>query len=211
MKFSFAVTTHNENEYIRKLLNQLTEHIKNNKLDYEIVVLDDLSDDPATIPILTEFAELPNVTVYRRKFEGDFSAHKNYLNNLCKGDYIFQLDADEMLAEYLLKNLEIVVGSNPRTDLFLIPRVNLVEGLTPEHIKKWGWTVTEQKWVNWPDYQTRLYKNKSGIHWEGKVHERIRGSEVWSALPDQKEFAIYHYKDIARQEKQNEMYAALQN
>ena len=93
--------------------------------------------------------------------------------------------------------------------MFFVPRVNTVEGLTDEHIKKWGWRVDEKGWVNWPDVQTRLYRRTSEIEWVGKVHERIKGYNTLTILPQQEEFALYHPKHIERQERQNAYYDTL--
>jgi glycosyltransferase involved in cell wall biosynthesis len=208
MKLSFAVTTHNEGEYIQKLLEQLITHTSIN--NSEIVIVDDYSDDPRTVEILEWAVLQPKVTVKQRKLDGDFAGQKNYLNSLCKGEYIFQVDADEMLHPHLLTHIETVIKANPAVDLFFVPRVNIVNGLTDEDVKRWGWVVNETQWVMWPDYQTRIYRNSPGvISWQGKVHERIVGYEVMSRLPAQEEWAIYHIKDIDRQRKQNEFYNTL--
>jgi glycosyltransferase involved in cell wall biosynthesis len=208
MKLSFAVTTHNEGEYIQKLLEQLITHTSIN--NSEIVIVDDYSDDPRTVEILGWAGLQPKVTVKQRKLDGDFAGQKNYLNSLCKGEYIFQVDADEMLHPHLLTHIETVMKANPAVDLFFVPRVNIVNGLTDEDVKRWGWVVNENQWVMWPDYQTRIYRNSPGvISWKGKVHERIVGYDVMSRLPAQEEWAIYHIKDIDRQRKQNEFYNTL--
>ena len=57
--------------------------------------------------------------------------------------------------------------------MFLVPRVNTVDGLTQEHINKWRWNVNKKGWVNWPDYQTRIIQNSPKIKWQNKVHEQI--------------------------------------
>jgi hypothetical protein len=93
--------------------------------------------------------------------------------------------------------------------MFLVPRVNTVEGLTPEHIAKWGWNVSDKGWVNFPDYQTRIYKNIPEIKWEGKVHERIIGTKTFSPLPAEEVWSLYHPKEITRQEKQNNFYETI--
>lgn len=205
---SFAITTHNEGEYIQKLLEQLITHTK--ITDSEIVILDDFSDDVRTIEIL-DWAQLqPKTTVVKRKLDNNFATQKNYLNSLCKGDYIFQIDADELLHPHLLSHVDAVVKSNSEVDLFLVPRVNLVQGLTQTDIENWGWVVNENNWVMWPDYQTRIYKNIPSIKWERAVHERITGYDVMAKLPAEEEWAIYHIKDIDRQRKQNSYYAKIQ-
>lgn len=206
MKVSFAITTHNEGERISDLLTQLQEYFEEHETDDEIVILDDFSSDSDTVYILENYSSFPYVHVHKRALERDFGAQKNYLNTLCTGDYIFQIDADELLAPGLLQNLHVILASNPRIDLFYIPRINIVEGLTDVHIHQWGWSVNEDGWVMWPDFQTRLYKNNSEIVWMGKVHERIVGFETFAHLPEEEVYAIVHRKQIERQEEQNTFY-----
>ena len=209
MKISFAVTTHNEGECIQDLLSQLAEFIEGNETDDEIVILDDYSDDTETVNILEEYENLPYVHLHRRELERDFGAHKSYLNSLCSGDYIFQIDADETLAPQLLENLHTILETNTEVDMLLVPRVNTVTGLTDAHIQQWGWSVNEMGWVMWPDWQTRIYRNNSEIMWLGRVHERIVGHEKFAYLPADEAYAIYHHKDIKRQEAQNAMYSEI--
>ena len=165
MQVSFAVTTHNEGECIRDLLSQLRDHIEENETGDEIVILDDHSDDPDTNTILESYSSLPYVHLHRRALERDFGAQKSHLNSLCTGDYIIQIDADEMLAPELLENLHNILIANPAVDLFFVPRINTVEGLTEEHIQAWNWQVNDQGWVMWPDFQTRLYRGSPEIMW----------------------------------------------
>jgi hypothetical protein len=94
-------------------------------------------------------------------------------------------------------------------DMLRIPRVNTVEGLTQEHIQKWGWNVNEKGWVNWADWQMRIYKNAPHIKWVNKVHEVLEGFKIHGMLPPEEEWALYHPKTIAKQEKQNNYYDTL--
>ena len=134
---------------------------------------------------------------------------KNQLTNYCTGDYIFQIDADETPDKSLIDNLPLILEANPDNEVYLVPRINTVEGLTQEHINKWGWNVNEKDWVNWPDYQWRIWKNKPEIKWVNKVHEKLEGFKTYAALPAEEGVALYHPKDIKRQEKQNAYYDTL--
>lgn len=211
---SFAITTHNEGEYLRKLLDQLIPYCQ--QTGNELVILDDHSDDAVTADMIVETLALAgkvgsklSVRVAYQHLNGDFAAHKNHLNRMCTGKYIFQIDADETLHEDLLNSLEELVTLNDTTDLFLIPRVNIVNGLTDDDIKRWGWQVNDKGYVVWPDYQTRLYRNTPDIMWKGKVHERIAGHKTMTPLPAEESWALYHIKDIERQRKQNNFYSTL--
>jgi glycosyltransferase involved in cell wall biosynthesis len=204
MKISFAITTHNEGAYIDTLLEQLTEYCELS--GDEVVVLDDFSDDTETVDILSKYVNDNKIKLIRRKFSGSFAEHKNFLSEQCVGDYIFQIDADEYLHSNLLNYLHDIVENNSEVDLFLIPRVNVVTGLTDDDAKRWGWTINENGWNCWPDYQTRLFRNHKDIEWQGNVHERIVGFKTLAPLPEEEEWAIYHLKDIERQRKQNDLY-----
>lgn len=207
---SFAITCHDEGESLGNLLEQLVTFIEDNDTDDEIVILDDFSEDELTENILARYEEdYPFVSVHQRALERDFGTQKTYLNSLCKGDYIFQVDADELLAPELLENLHEILEANSVVDLFWVPRINTVEGLTDEHVRMWNWRVNEHGWVLFPDYQSRLYRNASWIIWVGKVHERIDGAEIIGHLPAEPEYCILHHKQIERQEKQNELYSEI--
>lgn len=210
-KISFAITTNNEGEYIKRLFSQLIPFCRDNRA--EIVVLDDQRlGQKWSLETAQAFGMLDGTfasTMTRRKMDGDFAKHKNYLNSLCKGEYIFQIDADETLHPDLLKLLPSLLEMNYDVDLFLVPRINTVEGLTEEDIRRWNWRVNEQGWVMFPDYQSRLYKNRPEIKWEGKVHERIVGHKTMTPLPAMEEWCIIHSKDIDRQRKQNQFYEQL--
>jgi glycosyltransferase involved in cell wall biosynthesis len=204
---SFAITTHNEGQYVQDLMDQLIPHCEST--GDEIVVVDDNSTDVFTSQILYNLADEDIIRLYSHALNNDFAAHKNYLNSLCQGDYIFQIDADEKFNNNLLTYLHDIVYNNTNVDLFLIPRVNVVNGLTDDDITRWGWQVNDKGWVMFPDYQTRLYKNTDRIRWEGKVHERIIGYETHAPLPPEEEWSLYHIKEINRQREQNAYYETL--
>lgn len=208
MKISYAITVCNEVLEIQRLLDFLLE----NKRDQDEIVI--VFDTTNGNPSIEEYLRANSVSDtkfswYPFPFKGDFSALKNYLTKNCVGDYIFQIDADELPHQSLIDNLPIILDSNPDNEVYLVPRVNTVEGLTQEHIQRWRWNVNEKGWVNWPDYQWRIWKNKSEIVWVNKVHERLDGFKTYAPLPDQEELALYHPKDIDRQEKQNAYYDTL--
>ena len=204
MKISYAITACNEVEETIRLVNQLLNYKGENS---EIVVLLDTPKAPVE---LVEYLELQAnedyITLIESEFNNDFAQWKNFLNSNCKGEWIFQLDADEYLEPDLIVNLEDILETNADKDLIVVPRINTVEGLTEAHIQKWGWNVNEKGWVNFPDVQTRIYKNTQSIFWAGKVHERIQGFESYSILPAEELYCIQHHKNIEKQEKQNSLY-----
>ena len=207
MKISYAITVCNEFVEIQKLVNLLR---KNKRQQDEIVILYDQKNGNEEIANwLTKQSKYPNVQFWRGFFEGHFADWKNKLKDYCEGDYIFQIDADELPNKALIDNLPAILESNPNVDVYLVPRVNTVEGLTIDHQLKWRWNVNEKGWVNWPDFQWRIWKNKPEIKWINKVHERLDGHREFATLPAEEVYALYHPKDIKRQEKQNAFYDTL--
>ena len=206
MKISFSITVCNELEEIKKLVPFI---LKYKRAQDEIVVLyDDTNGNPEVLDFLLPYNKFPNVQTWRCfDWNNNFADFKNILNGYCKGDYIYQIDADEMISEYMVQNLSTILEMNPGVDLIFVPRINTVEGITEEHIQKWGWNVNNKGWVNFPDSQGRIYKK--GMSWYGKVHERIYGGQKFSSLPYDEEYCIQHHKTIERQEKQNNYYGSI--
>lgn len=204
MKLSFAVTVSTEIKEIEKLLNLLSKKPKNTEI---VVQYDSSNTTLEVIEFLNKNLIESNIDkLISFPLNGDFANFKNHLNQNCVGEFIYQLDADELIDTKFLKSLPKILENNKDIDLFFVPRINTVEGLTEAHIQKWGWNINEKGWVNFPDVQTRIYKNKQSIFWAGKVHERIQGFESYSILPAEEIYCIKHHKDIKRQEKQNSLY-----
>ena len=207
MKISYAIPVCNEFQEIQRLINFL---IKNKLPEDEIVVLFDSVNGTSDVEeflraksINGEFNWVPYA------FDGHFANMKNYLTELCNGDFIYQIDADELPSKYVLENLKILLKINETVDVLLVPRINTVEGLTQEHIQKWRWNVNNRGWVNFPDYQWRIYRNNDKIKWKNKVHEVLEGHKNMSQLPPEDQWCLVHDKTIERQEKQNAYYNTL--
>ena len=144
MRICYKILTHNETDSLEKLLDFLFENIKEQD---HIIVCDDFSEAP-TRKILAKYViedaeRLKQYDYFQRKFEGDFAEHHNFVNGLVREefDYIFSIDADEIPNKWLIENIHEILESND-VDLIWVPRVNTVEGITEEHIQKWGWRVT---------------------------------------------------------------------
>ena len=206
MKIGYFVTACNEFEELTRLLLMLKTNITDNDC---IGILLDEDNHTKEISELCETFLLPDnsIRLAYAPLNNDFSSFKNVGYDLLDDcDWIFQIDADELPPSTLMANLQEILTMNPDVDLIYLPRINTVEGLTQEHIDKWGWNVNDQGWVNWPDYQGRIYKRDKNIKWEGKVHERITGIKNLSQIPPRDDLALHHPKTIDRQEQQNKFY-----
>ena len=210
MKISYAIPVCNEHEELERLLDFLELNLRK---EDEVVVQCDKGNTTS------EVYEVINSERYsdgfRNQFKvvefplnGDFASSKNNLTENCTGDYIYQIDADEMINEYVLRLLPQVLEQND-VDVLMVCRINTVEGITQEHIDKWGWKVTNQGWINFPDPQFRIYKNNGKIKWKNKVHEVLEGYKTISHLPTEEEWCLIHEKTIKRQETQNKFYSTI--
>ena len=208
MKVSYGITVHNEAEELKRLLNILIEKI--DKED-EIIICVDGEDDAVKfeLDVFTQTYYKQNlILVYQRKLNGDFAAQKNSVIVNSTVDYVFHIDADEYPSDGLLEYVKPILEAND-IDLIWVPRVNTVDGITEQHIQQWGWRVSDAGWVNYPDYQSRIFKNSPEIRWKSKVHERIFGAQTFSHLPPNETLSLYHPKTIDKQEEQNNFYSKL--
>lgn len=205
MKISYAVPVCNEWMQLEYLLGYLLKHKR--EQDEIVIQCDKGNTTPSVYKVLEEYKD--KIQIIEFPLNGDFASFKNNLKDNCSGDYIFQIDADEYPEEYLMNTIEWLIKNNPGTDIFWVPRINTVKGLTKEHIEKWKWVVDNNGRVNFPDYQCRILKNVKRIKWKNKVHEVLTGHKTESHLPSNDEFCIHHPKSIERQEKQNQFYLEL--
>jgi glycosyltransferase involved in cell wall biosynthesis len=215
LKISYAITVYNESRELDNLLYHLSKHIRD---EDEVVVTQDISKLGSKTIQQDEFYKLEkvlekyeygsyftNLLMTQFLFEKDFAKLKNYTKSKCSGDYIFHIDADEIPNETLIKQLPQILEIND-VELVWVPRINIVNGITDFHIKLWDWRASEKGWINFPDYQARIFKNVEHIKWVGKVHEIIQGAQTFSHLPPHEELTLLHKKDIVRQEMQNKLY-----
>ena len=210
MKISYGITVHNEADELNKLLEFL---IHKTQEEDEIVICVDGEDDGVRFVLDSwsqQYAHLKMIKIYQRKLEGDFSAQKNSVIENSSGDYIFHIDADEIPHENLVGILPEMLETND-VDLVWVPRVNTVEGFTEEHRMKWGWRVSDKGWVNYPDYQARVFRNDEKIRWTRPLHEVITGCKTYAHLPPHEELSLYHPKTKEKQESQNKFYMEIKH
>ena len=211
MRISYAIPVCNEHIELENLLSFLIRYIDKN--DEIVVQCDKGNTTPEVYRVLDSFKAPVGLKdpleIIEFPLKGHFSNFKNNLKEHCSGDWIFQIDADELPHESLITNLKELLKLNTNTEMLLVPRVNTVEGITQEHINKWRWNVNEKGWVNWPDYQTRIIQNSPKIKWQNKVHEQIVGITTKGVLPMEEEWSLYHPKNIGKQEAQNNFYNSL--
>jgi len=202
MKISYSMLVHNETDTLEKLLEFL---VKFKQPQDEIVVLDDYSTEEKTKAILDYYSSAEGIVLDQRNLLHDFASQKNYLKNMCTGDYSFNLDADETVSHWFMKDIHDILEGN-EVDLIYVPRINTVEGITEQHCRMYGYQINEKGWINYPDWQGRIFRNRPNIRWEKPVHEQLTGFQTYAHLPQEQKYSITHPKTIDRQVKQNKFY-----
>jgi len=207
IKFSFAIPVKDE---LNELMN-LVDFLKKNKSDQDEIViqLDGKKGSKHVEDYLRSHSVSDNTFRWHKfDFENDFSLMRNNLIKMCGGEYIIFLDSDEIITEEFIPFTRDIIKLNPQVDVFFVGRINKIEGnLTEEHIQKWGWVVNEKGYINFPDYQGRIIKNKDTIRYKNKVHEQLIGFKTYSFYDDKREdLCLIHIKDLKKQEQQNQYY-----
>lgn len=209
---SYCVTVYNELDEISRLLPMLKSALEH---DDQIVIIHTYRDESEKLSKnhtkIQEICKEHSSLYCNFHFQNNFADLKNYMNSKVSSDqkYIFNFDADETMHHHMLQALREFL-SQTDTDLFYLPRVNIVEGITPEDIRQWSWRVNERGWINWPDYQPRIYKNSQKIRWTSKVHEHLTGYSSNAAIEADGTIYLTHIKNIEKQRQQNQLYQNLE-
>jgi glycosyltransferase involved in cell wall biosynthesis len=122
---------YNEATELEKLLISLIPYIGRND---EIIVLQDITNKDTTVSkLLQQYKK--KLIVIEKPLNNDFAAFKNVFLTVANGNYLFQIDADEIPNAFLIKNLKKIILTIGDCDCFMIPRINIVNESTSEHIK----------------------------------------------------------------------------
>ncbi|QIG59982.1 hypothetical protein [Dishui Lake phycodnavirus 4] len=201
---TYAVEVCNEDRELYSLLSFL---VKTKSSDDDINVLVDSGKETREVSnVLEQFKD--TIKVCRRHFDGDFAAHRNYHIEQCKGDYLFMIDADEIPQETLIKNIKDALMKT-NADLIYVPRMNISPGYTAEWLARCNFKVNDAGFINWPDFQGRIFKNTESIRWTKNLHEKIDGAQRIISLEQNPTVGIWHIKTVERQDKQDAFYRSL--
>lgn len=204
MRISYAITVCDEAQELDRLISFLIKHKRD---EDEIVVQND--EGNTTTEVYDVIRKYDDIVHTEYPLMNHFADFKNKLKAACSGDYIFQIDADEYPDPDLIATLPWLLRENPDTEVYWVPRINIVNGIRAEHLQQWGWRMDADNRINFPDYQCRIIKNVDRIKWMNKVHEIIIGHSSEAKLPTNDMYCLRHPKSIDRQERQNTFYNTL--
>jgi glycosyltransferase involved in cell wall biosynthesis len=211
-KITYCITLADEFEEIQKLLESLI--VAKRRTDNILILVDTNKCTQEIEDYLIKMCDNHKITVCFEIFKGNFADWKNLfwdidILNLSLGDYLFFIDADEVPNPELVEHLPYIIEINPEVDVFGVPRINFVEGITDEYIQQMGWRKDNQNRINYGDYQYRICKNKPNIRWKGSIHEVLSGWDLRVELPMDDVYDLLHIKTFEKQKSQNEFYKNL--
>lgn len=194
ISISYAIAVWNEHLELDLLIKRI---VKNLHEDDEIVIQGDqgkVTDE--VISVVRQALKNPKISYLEFPLKKDFATFKNNLIKNCSQDYIFLIDPDEIPNPKLLFNLKYLLLENQDVDLFYLPRVNIVKGLTLDYLQEQRWNLQrlqipkldydskevlqlydikekdawegflEIETVNFPDYQGRIFRGGNSVYYD---------------------------------------------
>ena len=134
MKISYAITVHNEHKELKTLLEFL---FNSKRKEDEIVLQMDKTATDLVWDVAESFEAKMQANEYKHSMvslDKNFAKYKNILNSKCTGDWIFQIDADEIPNEYLIKALQFILEANSEIEEILEDLKDKMAELTQEAI-----------------------------------------------------------------------------
>ena len=144
----------------------------------EVIVVDQDSDDDTA-----RIAQEMGASVHRHERTGGIAdPARRYAVSLATGDWVFILDADEMVPQPLARQLRRLAEADAPHDVVMVPRANVLLG----------------RWLrygnNWPSRHARFFRPGS-LLMSDRIHRSIEpapGARVHK-LPAEPGLAIWHF------------------
>lgn len=182
---SVAMATYNEEENLPHCLSSVQG------LAEEIIIVDGGSTDKTR-----EIAKHFSARVISTDNPPIFHINKQKALEACRGDWVLQLDADEVLTDALKAEIVSLLSSSPKENGFYIPRKNFFLG-------RWM-----RKGGQYPDYLIRLIRSRKAHFPCQSVHEQIavEGKKGYMNEP----LLHYSFRSVSEYWRKADSYIALE-
>jgi glycosyltransferase involved in cell wall biosynthesis len=110
MKLSILIPMYNAKNYIGNCIESLVNQDLSED-DYEIIIIDDGSEDNSVDLVNTYAKKYKNINLYQEPNSGAYTT-RNKLLKYAKGDYIYNLDADDYIVKNCLATLLGIAEAN---------------------------------------------------------------------------------------------------
>ncbi|OOF39368.1 glycosyltransferase [Rodentibacter mrazii] len=148
----------------------------------EIIILDSGSTDNTKEVALSYGAKF-----YENTDWPGFGRQRQIAQQYVTSDYVFWLDADELVTPELRQSIQRAIQQNPENTVFEVPRISEVFGRKIRHS---GW---------YPDYVVRLYRTNYAGYNDSLVHEKVcypKNTRIEKLTGDLEHFTyknLHHY------------------
>ncbi|HNX90332.1 MAG TPA: glycosyltransferase family 2 protein [Candidatus Omnitrophota bacterium] len=181
-KLSVVILTKNEEDKIAHCLATLT-------WADEVVLVDGFSTD-----LTAEIAEKFGAKVVPHKFEGDFGLERNIGIENSSGDWVLQLDADEMMTAGFKKRILSILKKD--------------EGYVAyKFIRKNSFLGRFMRYGGWYHYSHHFFK-KGFAHYDGRVHHQLIVDGKLGVIKDELEH--YPFQSIAQLVSRQNRYTTIE-
>ena len=172
---SCCMIVKNEEVFLEKCLGSIKDYVD------EIIIVDTGSTDK-TVEIASRYTD----KVYFHPWEGSFSKARNQSLSYATGDWIFIIDGDEELLEGNGEKLQKTVLEAGSVDAFLVNTISIYSN---------GKRKARHN-------SERLFRNNGVIHYEGIVHNRVKGASYIKAS----KIELMHYGYDVDEKKAHEKF-----
>ncbi|MCM3270692.1 glycosyltransferase [Paenibacillus elgii] len=158
----------------------------------EIIIVDGGSTD-SSVDIIQSFAGKHNIRLFVKKQgmaysdEWNESEVRNFMIDEARGDWIANIDADEIFDEGLNEILPVKM-KQAAADVFLFPIVNFWRDL-------WTVRVNAPNDERWSNDIVRMWRNGKGIRYRDQKHHcTLRGEkgDIWTLPSERLNVPLYH-------------------
>jgi glycosyltransferase involved in cell wall biosynthesis len=144
------IPTYNAERWIDKLLKTVIPWSN------EVIVCDSYSTDKTP-----EIAISNNIVFVQHEYVNS-ATQKNWIIPQARQPWILIIDSDELPEPGLLNEIDTFLMNAPEdVDMAYIPRMNMLWGELP------------RKGMNYPDYQSRLFRRDKGRYQDKEVHAQV--------------------------------------
>ncbi|MEK6964104.1 MAG: glycosyltransferase [Nanoarchaeota archaeon] len=188
---SLCMIARNEEDCIAESLNSVKGLVD------EVIVVDNGSTDKTK-----EIAKKCGAHVFEHTWKDDFSESRNVAIGKAKGDWILVLDADEVIAKKDHDRIKKLIENKDIEGYILLIRTYTAE----RRLNDWYPSDDYKECKSYLGYiveqPLRLFRNKKGYLFTGKVHESITSSiQQTKGMIGICQVPIHHYGNVRKKDK----------
>lgn len=106
VELTIVIPTHNSSEYIKKTLDNISSEMEKDKPSYEIIIVDDFSEDIENLKFVLN--DYKNINLITKKSKSNAADSRNLGFESSLGEFVFFLDSDDnFLPDYINRRVNL--------------------------------------------------------------------------------------------------------